>query len=241
MKKALITRPFILCLLCLILLWGFVQHNFTARASTLLFFSPTRITLDENNHAQILKIKNLSDQPLHYKIHLRDYVMDENGRTENVDHFKYSAKRYIRYAPKTLSLAPGERKSVRMMLHNASQLQDGAYHTHMFFEEVVQRDTGQNTDTEITEISEMQYVAALPITIHHGQVTSEVKITAARLETAPKPPHRRKLHLTLSRTGNGQGYAVIQNTYIAKDGTETALSKDIKRRIYRETDQLNTI
>ncbi len=204
-----------------------------AAASSLLF-SPTRITLKNGDQATVLKVKNISDEKLHYLIKIKDYVMSEDGVTSPVEHFPYSAKRHIRFAPTKLTLEPGERQAIRIMLKPRLDLPHGSYHSHMFFEEVMP--TGAD-GTEYIASDDVKYVAALPVTIHFGKVESSIQITAAK---HTQYPHKHQLDIELSRSGNGQGYAVIENTYIDENGTETALSADIKRRIYREIDTLRT-
>lgn len=204
-----------------------------ATASSLLF-SPTRITLKNGDQATVLKVKNISDEKLHYRIKLKDYVMSEDGVTSPVEHFPYSAKRHIRFAPTKLTLEPGERQAIRIMLKPRLDLPHGSYHSHMFFEEIMPTDPD---GTEYSASDDVQYVAALPVTIHFGEVESTVQITTAK---HIQHPHKHQLDIELSRSGNGQGYAVIENTYIDESGNETALSADIKRRIYREINTLRT-
>ena len=109
-------------------------------ADKVLFFTPTRVLLNDLDNVELINITNLSPLTRAYQVRAQDLIMTEEGVTAPVESFDLSAKRMIRYVPRQFTLAPGERQTVRVMSRIGPQTEDGEYHTHLrFLEDVTQR------------------------------------------------------------------------------------------------------
>jgi len=111
-----------------------------AHADKVLFFTPTRVVLNDTDKVEVMNITNLSQITRAYKISFQDQVMTYEGYTTSVDNFEYSAKRMLRFVPREFTLEPGERQTVRIMTRIRPDTKEGEYHTHVrFLEDVSQR------------------------------------------------------------------------------------------------------
>jgi len=72
----------IFLLIAILALGAFVS---TSYADKILFFSPTRVLLNDNDKVEVINISNLSEIARAYKISFQDLVMTEDGITTPVD------------------------------------------------------------------------------------------------------------------------------------------------------------
>jgi len=235
MKKSLSFFLVLLTLFCLPL---------TSDAGSVLFFSPTRIDLSDQTRSSSITVTNVSDRALVYKLSMHDYIMLEDGLTQRVDKFAYSAKRIVRFIPREVKLQPQERQIVRLMVRYRGDLPDGDYHSHLRFEEIPEKSAELNALNNPEKTAAMgayvSYSAAIPITVSHGKTHVTIDMKDVSLTQKPDSPRSYKIMMTLTRDGNSQGVAYFETYYVAPDGTRTEVTKRRTRHIYREVNQRNS-
>lgn len=208
-------------------------------AEKVMFFTPTRILLDDKNRVEVMNITNLSNITRAYKISFQDQVMTYDGITTSVDNFEYSAKRMLRFVPRDFTLAPGERQTVRIMSRIRPDTQPGDYHTHIRFLEDVskRRENNPPQANQAASISApLAYEALIPAIVSHGRVQSTVGLKSANLSSVAGTRDY-KVNLILTRSGNGQGIAYVDTQYVAPNGTVTPLTPRRTVYLYREIDE----
>jgi len=208
-------------------------------AEEILFFSPTRINLNNSNPVQTVTISNLSDIARAYSISVEDLIMTPEGITTPVDHFDYSAKRMIRFVPRDFVLKPGEKQTIRIMSRTGPDTAMGDYHSHMRFLEDVTKRQENNPPPEGGALisAPLSYEAMIPVVLSHGQVQTIIGLKDAKIEKNQKSAGY-KISLQLTRDGNGQGIAYIDTNYTAPDGTRTAATVRRTVYIYRELNEV---
>lgn len=218
---------------------SFALISSVSLADKVMFFTPTRVLLDDQKKVEVMNITNLSDITRSYKISMQDQVMTYQGITASVDNFEYSAKRMLRFVPREFTLAPGERQTIRIMSRLRPETKEGEYHTHIrFLEDVSQRQKNNPpTGSQAASISApLAYEALIPAVVSHGNVNTTIALKDAKILKA-SDGSAYKVDLVLSRAGNGQGTAYVDTHYVAPDGTMTAVTPRRTVYLYREIDE----
>ena len=205
-----------------------------ASASSLLFISPHRAVISSGERATEVTVANQSDYKRRYEITLIDSVMTETGATKRVDTFEYSAKRMLRYVPRSVELAPGERQVVRVMVRRPRDLADGDYHTHMLFREQQVEQPAQEAEGDNKFSFEVgaRYGVAIPIIVQSGTVESDVSFGDVAAQAEPKA-----LQVEFKRSGNAEANGYLRVFKVTEAGEEAA-SSPMWVRIYREVDMV---
>ncbi|MBA44046.1 MAG: hypothetical protein CMF62_08605 [Magnetococcales bacterium] len=208
---------------------------YNASASSLLFISPHRAVIASGDRTTEVTVANQSDYKRRYEITLIDSVMTEAGATKRVDTFEYSAKRMLRYVPRSVELEPGERQTVRVMVRRPRDLADGDYHTHMLFrEQQVEEPVEQNTDEDRTFSFEVgaRYGVAIPVIVQAGTVESDLSFGTVTPQAEPKG-----MTVEFKRGGNAEANGFLRIFKETPAGEEVA-SSPMWVRIYREVDRI---
>ena len=209
-----------------------------AKADKILFFSPSRVLLNDADKVEVVNITNLSSAARAYKISAEDLIMTPEGVTAAVDNFDYSAKRMIRFVPRSFTLEPGERQSIRIMGRVGPDVAEGDYHTHLKFLEDVSKRNELNPDNgegnKATISAPLAYETMIPVILSHGNVETKLTIEEASIS---KDGDKIKINVKIGRSGNGQGYGYIHTHHIASDGSSSSITPRRTAHIYRELDQ----
>ena len=208
-------------------------------AEKVLFFTPTRVLLNDNKNVEVMNITNLSDITRTYNISFQDQVMTYQGFTTPVDNFEHSAKRLLRFVPRDFTLAPGERQTIRIMSRLRPETQNGEYHTHIRFLEDVSKRHENNPpkpNQNATISAPLAYEALIPIILSHGDVSTSVGVKDVKISKNPDNGNY-KIDLVLTREGNGQGIAYVDTHYIGPDGESKTVTPRRTVYLYREINE----
>lgn len=212
-----------------------VLYSAKTYASKVLFFTPTRVLLDDQKKVEVMNITNLSEITRAYKISFQDQVMTHEGYTTSVDNFEYSAKRMLRFVPRDFTLEPGERQTIRIMSRLRPDTAEGEYHTHVrFLEDVSQRDKlNPKPEGQASISAPLAYEALIPAIISHGNVRNNIGLKDAEISKNTETG-KYDVNLILTREGNGQGVAYVDTSYIAPNGEASTVTPRRTVYIYRE-------
>lgn len=211
----------------------------SVQAEKVLFFSPTRVLLNDKDRVETISITNLSKYARSYNISVENLVMTEEGVTAQVEHFDYSAKRMLRFVPRKFDLQPNQRQTVRIMSRIPPDAGDGDYHAHLRFLENISRGAALNEKPQEGNSSMqayLSYAAAIPVVISHGRVETGVGMKDVRVETGEKR-NDITVKMRVTRDGNGQGVAYFDTNYVAPSGTESTATVRRTAYIYRELNE----
>src|SRR5687768_12576640 len=90
-----------------------------------LLISPRRIVFDGDKKTQELNLANTGQDTAKYLISLVEIRMKEDGAFEEIkepDAGQNFASKYLRYYPRTVTLAPNEAQTVKVQLSKTSDL-----------------------------------------------------------------------------------------------------------------------
>ena len=184
-----------------------------AHAQGDLLVAPTRVILDGSRGTEVI-LSNIGADEATYRIGLELRRMTDNGRLEPVEKVdandtEEAALGMIRYAPRRISLPPGQPQSVRLSARPGAELPDGEYRVHMSFKaiprptEVTQEDTqAEGVTLRLIPI----YGITIPIIVRHGDVEAQVALTQPSIVQGEKGP---ELALSIERAGESSTYGAL--------------------------------
>lgn len=188
-----------------------------------LLVTPRRVMLDKTNKVQELNLANTGKDTATYIISLQEIKMNEDGKFEEItapEAGQNSASGYIKFFPKTLTLAPNEAQTIKVQMIKPAQIAEGEYRSHIYFRAVPQN-SAADAVTDPSEISVSLtpvFGITIPVIVRSGTLDANVELVNPTLS---KDSNTQKLSFSFSRTGNMSVYGDISVDHIAADGKIT--------------------
>ena len=202
-------------LLCLAALCGALLAG-PVHAQGDLLVAPTRVVINGGGNAEVV-LSNIGEAPATYRITLELRRMDESGEFHDIAEADASdeerlALGMVRYAPRRITLMPGQPQAVRLSIRPPEGLPDGEYRVHMGFRAVPTAETAdspasdaqaaQGVSIKLTPI----YGITIPVFLRKGILQASAGIAGAGLV---KLEGRDFLQIVLSRTGKRSVYGEL--------------------------------
>ncbi len=181
-----------------------------------LLVAPTRVILDGSRGTEVI-LSNIGSEEATYRIGLELRRMLENGRLVPIERTEANAVEeaalgMIRYAPRRITLPPGQPQAVRLAARPGADLPDGEYRVHMSFKAIPkarevssQPQTDQSVSIQLIPI----YGVTIPIIVRHGRVEAQVAITQPSIVQGEDGP---ELAMSISRAGDSSAYGELRVT-----------------------------
>ena len=142
-----------------------------------LLVAPTRVILDGSRGTEVI-LSNIGSEEATYRIGLELRRMMENGRLVPVEKIdandaEEAALGMIRYAPRRITLPPGQPQAVRLAARPGADLPDGEYRVHMSFKAIPKprsvTDEVPHSDGVSIQLIPI-YGVTIPSIVRHGRV-----------------------------------------------------------------------
>lgn len=200
-----------------------------------LLVAPTRVILDGRRGTEVI-LSNIGAEEATYRVELELRRMTPEGglldiEPEEANDVERAALDMIRYAPRRITLPPGQPQAVRLSARPGPDLPDGEYRVHMAFRAIPK-------PVRLTEEEEQErgvklklvpvYGVTIPIIVRHGQLTATAVLQQPRIE---REGDRSEIHLTISRQGEASTYGDLQ---ILRQGSGEVLYSARGLAIYAE-------
>lgn len=204
---------------------GALAATFTASPALAqgdLLVAPTRVIINGTGNAEVV-LSNIGSQTATYRIGVELRRMKPDGDFADVTEAEANATEkaaieMLRYAPKRITLLPGQPQSIRLSARPSPELPDGEYRVHMSFRAVPpalspeaaqeQVATGQLA-IRLTPV----YGITIPVFIRKGRLEAGATIANPRLGGNATA---KWLELDMRRTGQRSVYGEI----LGKRGSE---------------------
>ena len=108
-----------------------------------LLITPRRVVFDGSKRSVDLNLANIGKDSATYAVSLIQMRMKEDGGFETItepDPDQRFADRYVRFFPRTVTLAPNESQVIKIQLQRNNELTDGEYRSHLYFRSVPRLD-----------------------------------------------------------------------------------------------------
>lgn len=219
--------------LLLLLIATTVTQKIMAQGNLLI--TPRRVVFEGEIKTQELNLANTGKDTARYNVSIVQYRMKEDGSFEEItepDPGQNFADKFIRFFPRSVTLAPNEAQVVKMQLTKTSQLTPGEYRSHVYFRAVpLEKALGEEEDTKDSTGISVRLVPifgiTIPVIIRVGESNTQVTFSDFKFEMVGDTMPR--LGLAFNRTGNMSVYGDIKVNHISDQQkvTEVGLVKGI--------------
>ena len=219
------TSQFVLLFSGLILLSIITSTSVIAQGNLLI--TPRRVVFEGSKRSQELNLANTGNDTAKYNVSIVQYRMREDGSFEEItepDAGQNFADKYIRFFPRTVTLAPNEAQVVKMQLIRISELNPGEYRSHIYFR-AVPKETAlgmeelQKDTTSIGVKLVPIFGITIPVIVHVGASTTKVNLSDMKMDLVNDTTSR--LQFAFNRTGNMSVYGDIQVDYVSPKAVTT--------------------
>lgn len=208
-----------------VILCAFLSGSANAQGDLLI--SPRRIVFDGSTKTHELNLANSGKDTARYLISMLEIRMKEDGTFEEIlqpDEGQNFASKYLRFFPRSVTLAPNEAQTVKVQLNKASGLPDGEYRSHIYFRAVPNARPLEEKDvpkdsTAITINIRAVFGITIPAIIRVGENNTAVSLTNVGLTKVNDTTNR--VSMTINRTGNMSTYGDVVVYHVSPDGKNT--------------------
>ncbi len=186
-----------------------------------LSLTPTRLVLEPGDSRGEVTLYNSGGETVTYRVEdVELEALSQGGYApleEGADAPDWSASRYLRYAPRQVTLGPGERQVVRVISRAPRDLDAGEFRSHLRFSSIptvapVDELEDEATTEESTSVEVrvgLEYRITIPVILRTGEGAMGTEIQSARVEAQPDSDGTRVL-VTLNRTGDWADHGVVR-------------------------------
>jgi len=192
-----------------------------------LLVTPKRVLFDGTKKSEELNLANVGKDSATFAISFIQIRMNEDGSFQKItepDSSQNFADKYLRYFPRTVTLAPNEAQTVKVQLIRAGELKPGEYRSHLYFRAVpVEGALGENVVKKDTSLS-VQLVPifgiSVPTIIRVGDNNSQVSLSNVVLTSQDTS---QSIKWSFNRTGNMSVYGDVAVNHISTQGKITTV------------------
>jgi len=192
-----------------------------------LLLTPRRVVFDGSTRSIDLNLANTGQDSATYAISVIQIRMTEEGQFETItepDPGQRFADRFIRYFPRSVTLAPGESQVIKVQVTRRSQLEEGEYRSHFYFRALPEtKPLGEEEPAQVTDAISVQltpvFGITIPVIIRVGESTTTVSLSDPEFNMVNG--NEPQLELIFNRTGNMSVYGNLTVDHISPSGTVT--------------------
>jgi hypothetical protein len=222
-------NPYHIKLILSLLALSLTLLPYASNAQGNLLITPRRVVFEGARKTQELNLANTGKDTARYIVSLIEIRMKEDGSFERItdpDSGQLFASHYLRFFPRTVTLAPNEAQVVKVQLRNASMLQPGEYRSHVYFRAAPEDvplgepppppSDPNSISVKVTPV----FGISIPVIIRVGVSDTKVSIANVSVESDSIPV----LRMSFLRTGNMSCYGDVTVDYITEEGRATRLT-----------------
>jgi len=189
-----------------------------------LLITPRRVVFEGSKRSIDLNLANTGKDSATYAISIVQIRMTENGGFETItepDPGQRFATNYVRFFPRSVTLAPNEAQVVKIQLVKRNELTEGEYRSHFYFRSVPKlnplgsEEAVKDTTTISVRLTPI-FGITIPVIIKVGESLAGISLSDLALDiendTIPK------ISLVFNRTGNMSVYGDLTVDHISTQG-----------------------
>ena len=193
------------------------------RAQGDLLITPRRVVFEGNKQSQELTLANTGNDTARYNVSFLQYRMTEEGAFEEInqpDSGQYFADAYLRFFPRSVTLAPNEAQTVRMQFRRRPDMKNAEYRSHVYFRAVPDEKPLGDLPAQDSASIGIRLIPifgiSIPVIVRVGDLKADVSIIDANLTA--KSDSITELALTFSRKGDKSVYGDLTVNYQSVGG-----------------------
>lgn len=199
--------------------------------------TPTRVVLEGRDRSGTITLANTGAAKATFRITLVNMRMTETGAFEEIPEGQARpgeqfAGDLIRYAPRQVTLDPGQTQTIRVAARKPAGLAPGEYRSHLLIRTVPESGAGQSIEAKPGQGLEISLAVipgiALPVILRHGQTSAGASLSDFALAPA-RAGVKPSLTFRLNRSGNASVYGDLSATYFAPGVKEGVLISEVNQ------------
>ena len=201
----------------------------SGQAFAQLLVAPTRVVFEGNERSAAVNLVNTGNEAASYRIRFERKRMLSGGGMEAVEKpvdGELFSDNFVRFAPRQVTLQPGQSQTVRLMLRRRPNMEDGEYRSHLLFQtipnkdvaggiEAFKRDSGNELSISLTPV----FGVSIPVIVRQGRTSAEVGLTELKVLTPDDKQQPPTLSMRMERKGNASAFGDIA-VYYRKPGAK---------------------
>ena len=227
------SNPFVLLCSAMVLLS--ILSTTMVKAQGNLLITPRRVVFEGQKRTQDLNLANTGVDTAKYNVSVIQYRMKEDGSFEEIttpDEGQNFADKFLRFFPRTVTLAPNEAQVVKMQVIKTNEMKPGEYRSHIYFR-AVPKETALGiapvqTDTTAIGVRLVPiFGITIPVIIRLGESTMKVSLSDTKLELVNDTTKR--LQIVFTRSGNMSVYGdlLVEHVSPASKATPVGVVRGI--------------
>lgn len=225
-----ITKPSIF--LCLLLFSSFAFSN--------LLIHPTRVNLTSNDRTFVMTVGNTANVKATYELSWAEKRALPQGGYESlngeVDKPATALSDMVRFSPRRVTLEPGERQSVKLLLRRARGLSEGEFRSHLQFKAVPNASQAVNKPAASTALKvNVVLNFAIPVVLQVGDYDANISVNSAAIAINNESG---VVATTLLRNGKHSTWGDIEVYWRPEGGKESLLAKSGGVNVWAEINTL---
>ncbi len=209
-------------LLLFLLMFGSAKHVF-AQGDLMVY--PTRLIFEgKQDRIQIINLNNTGKDSTTYNLSYIENRMLEDGHLEILEEPEADQKiasPYLRFYPRTITLAPGETQVVKIQLVRTNELEKGEYRSHLYFRPIVKPEElkKRNQETRSSEGISISLQPVYGVTIANiVRIDNPKSVSTISDLVLEETGDNTFLALQLNREGDASSYGDISVEHISPEG-----------------------
>lgn len=190
-----------------------------------LLITPKRVVFDGTKRSEELNLANIGKDSATYEISFIQIRMKKDGTVETItepDSAQLFADKYLRFFPRTVTLAPNEAQTVKVQIRKTEDMAEGEYRSHMYFRAVPnEKPLGEKEPAKDSGISVRLipiFGISIPVIIRVGEYAASLEFSEIAVEEKNNIP---TLQFTLNRKGSMSLYGDVIVDHISEQGKTT--------------------
>lgn len=188
-----------------------------------LLVTPRRVVFEGNKQSQELTLANTGKDTARYSVSFVQYRMTDSGTFELIetpDSGQYFADKFLRFFPRSVTLAPNESQVVRMQFRKLPDMKPAEYRSHVYFR-AVPKETALG-DEKLADTASIGirlipiFGITIPIIIRVGDLDLSVKLSDVSLDAVSDTVTN--LAVTLNRSGDKSVYGDLTVSWVPDKG-----------------------
>jgi len=212
---------------------------FTATASLLI--SPTRVLIEDRERSAKVILINTSEEIKTYRIAwIENKALPSGGykelSKEEAQMFP-TASPMIRVSPKQVTLAPGEKQTIKLLARRSKDLTDGEYRSHLSFIALpnMQNQAKEDNDGVSSMKLNLMLSYAIPMILRQGKKEYSFSISKTKVDVVSQKK-KTDIVVDISRSGSTSLYGNFKAYWTPKDGSKEVKVGELNSiNIYPET------
>lgn len=193
-----------------------------------LLINPTRVQIEPGDRSADVTLINTSEITNTYRLEWAEKRAKSEGGYEDLNETAAAsfptASQMLRFSPRQVTLKPGERQTIKLMVRRPQGLQDGEYRSHLLFKALPpNREENQQLDSAATAIN-IVLSFAIPVVVRQGNLQYQLGIDNAAIEYNPSQKTG-AIEVDLSRSGIHSVTGNMTAYWTPAGGKEQAIAK----------------